>query len=67
MEKTTSKQLNDAQLAAIKVLRAELAYVSTDQEPGVVIGMFWNFYNQINRLGEEKSYHDRRKRNCGVG
>ena len=50
MEKTTSKQLNDAQLAAIKVLREELAYVNTDQELGVVIGMFWNFYNQIGRL-----------------
>ena len=54
MEKTTSKQLNDAQLAAIKVLREELDYVHTDQELGVVIGMFWNFYNQIGRLEEDK-------------
>lgn len=52
MGEATTKQLNDAQLAAIKVLRDELAYVSTEQELSVVIGMFWNFYNQIGRLEE---------------
>lgn len=52
MGEATTKQLNDAQLAAIKVLRDELAYVSTEQELSVTIGMFWNFYNQISRLEE---------------
>lgn len=52
MGEVTTKQLNDAQLAAIKVLRDELAYVSTEQELSMAIGMFWNFYNQISRLEE---------------
>lgn len=54
MGETVIEKLNDAQLAAIKVLREELAYVSTEQELSVAIGMFWNFYNQIGRLEDNK-------------